>query len=125
LISLVDPCRQWFKAKVGLTACEASRDIAFWAHALLQRGLVVVPDTLADERFADNPLVTGDPMIRFYAGAPLVTPDGQALGTLCVIDRTPRQLSGEQQAALAALGRQVMSRMDLRFGIESGSHHRC
>ena len=115
LISLVDPCRQWFKAKVGLTACEISRSIALCAHTILQRDLLIVPDALADERFADNPLVTGDPMIRFYAGAPLVTPDGQVLGTMCVIDRRPRQLSGEQRAALAALSRQVMSQMDLRL----------
>ncbi|MGE3154611.1 MAG: GAF domain-containing protein [Nitrospiraceae bacterium] len=115
LISLLDPYRQWFKAKKGFSACEISRDVAFCAHTILERGLLIVSDTLADERFADNPLVTGDPRIRFYAGTPLVTGDGCALGTLCVLDLTPRQLSGEQEAALAALGRQVMNQMELRL----------
>jgi two-component system cell cycle sensor histidine kinase/response regulator CckA len=114
LISLVDEDRQWFKAAFGLTAKETSRDVSFCAHAIHQPDLFVVQDASRDERFSANPLVTGDPGIRFYAGSPLIAPDGLALGTLCVIDRQPRQLTPAQKQALSVLSRHVMAHLELR-----------
>jgi PAS domain S-box-containing protein len=114
LISLTDENRQWFKARVGFDALEGPRDISFCAHAILQDALMEVPDAASDTRFHDNPYVTSDPHVRFYAGMPLVTRGGEALGTLCVIDTKPRNLTAEQRAALHALGRQVMTLLEFR-----------
>ena len=114
LISFVDTHRQWFKSKVGLQAQETHRDIAFCAHAILEKEIFIVSDTLTDDRFADNPLVTADPCIRFYAGAQLKSANGFNLGTLCVIDRQSRQLSADQEKALRALSRQVTIQMEFR-----------
>jgi signal transduction histidine kinase len=121
LITILDATRQWYKAKVGLETTETPRDIAFCSHAIGQPDLLVVPDAAADERFARNPLVTGEPNIRFYAGAPLVTASGHALGALCVIDRKPRQFSPEQARILRLLSRQAMAQIELRRTLEERS----
>jgi len=114
LISLVDENRQWFKSRVGLSISETSREIAFCSRAILQSDIFIVPDTLQDERFRNNPLVVSEPRIRFYAGAPLITEEGYALGTLCVIDRTPREFSPDQKQALHALSRLVLAQLEFR-----------
>jgi GAF domain-containing protein len=114
MISLVDESRQWFKSKLGLNQQETPRDVAFCAHAILQTEPLIVRDALKDARFADSALVTREPHIRFYAGFPLASPEGFALGTLCAIDRRPRQLSARQKTAMQALSRQVMALLELR-----------
>ncbi|APP84571.1 sensor domain-containing diguanylate cyclase [Xanthomonas hortorum pv. vitians] len=115
LISLIDTQRQWFKSRIGMQPRETPRDLSFCAHAILEPDQVMeVGDTHLDARFVDNALVTGEPQIRFYAGAPLLTSDGIALGTLCVLDRTPRRLSVAERDALKALARQVVTTIELR-----------
>ncbi len=114
LISLVDADRQWFKSRVGISFVETSRAISFCTHAITDREIMVVPNALEDERLRDNPTVTGDLHIRFYAGAPLVTRDGHALGTLCVLDRIERRLTDDQIAALDALRHQAEAQLELR-----------
>lgn len=127
LVSLVDEHRQWFKAAVGLTVSETPRKISFCGHAIREPELFVVEDATLDPRFADNPLVTGEPFIRFYAGAPLVTSDGLAIGTVCVLDHHSRNLTDGQRAGLAALARQVMAQLELRRLVarqQEGEDHR-
>ncbi|MGF1536200.1 MAG: GAF domain-containing protein [Elainellaceae cyanobacterium] len=114
LISLIDTDRQWFKAKVGLDVSETSRDISFCAHTILDHRPMIVSDALQDARFADNPLVTCAPNIRFYAGVPLITPHGHPVGTLCVIDHQPRELTEHQLQAMNALARQVVMQLELQ-----------
>ena len=117
LISLIDADRQWFKSRHGLDAPETPRALAFCDHAIRGRDVMVVPDAEQDPRFCDNALVTGDPHIRFYAGAPLVTPDGFALGTICAIDRAPRQLNSRDAAILTALAEQVIHELEVRSAL--------
>jgi GAF domain-containing protein len=114
MISLVDKSRQWFKSKVGVEQRETPREVAFCAHAILQQEPLVVRDAQKDRRFSDSALVTGEPHIRFYAGFPLVNAEGLALGTLCVVDRKPRQISPAQSKAMYALARQVMALLEAR-----------
>jgi GAF domain-containing protein len=114
MISLVDESRQWFKSRLGLSARQTPRDVAFCAHAILQTEPLIVRDALKDSRFADSALVTRSPHIRFYAGFPLASPEGFTLGTLCAIDRKPRQISPGQKTAMSSLARQVMALLELR-----------
>jgi PAS domain S-box-containing protein len=118
LISIVDENRQWFKARKGLAAPETSRDVSFCGHAILSEEVFEVSDSSLDPRFADNPLATGEPHVRFYAGAPILTRDGLPLGTVCLIDHKPHQLSPQQKTALQALARHVMALIELRSRIE-------
>lgn len=113
LVSLVDETRQWFKSCIGLEVRETARDISFCTHAIGQSDVYVVPDAAADPIFVDNPLVTGAPHIRFYAGAPLIDADGFALGTLCVIDVQPRRFPARDRAHLTALARCALSAIEL------------
>jgi PAS domain S-box-containing protein len=117
MISLVDENRQWFKSKIGTEVIETSRDIAFCAHGILQADVFVVEDATQDERFADNPLVTGESGVRFYAGARLLAKGGEALGMLCVNDRIPREITEEQKQSLQALSRQVVAQLELRRNV--------
>lgn len=119
LISLVDTERQWFKSEIGLGVSETPIGESICAHAILESDVLIVPDTTADPRFADNPSVTGDPKLKFYAGALITTPGGIALGTVCVMDTVPRTLSQQQIDSLRALARQVMMQLELRKMLKS------
>ncbi|WP_309896027.1 GAF domain-containing protein [Archangium sp.] len=120
LVSLVDAERQWFKAKHGLEALQTPRDVSFCGHAILNAEPLVVLDAKADERFADNPLVTGAPFVRFYAGQPVRGPEGQRVGTLCLIDHVPRRFSEEDRRCLADLAAWV--ELELNLGALREAH---
>ncbi len=113
-ISLVDDRRQWFKSRLGFALAETPRETSFCQHALLRREVLEIEDATKDERFADSALIRDEPHVRFYAGAPLVTPEDYALGALCVMDRKPRKLAPDQRDGLQILARQVVARLDLR-----------
>lgn len=117
-ISLTDRKRQWYKSKIGFISQEEPRDITFCAYTILQKELLVVQDTLTDERFATNPFVISEPYIRFYAGVPLINLDGLVIGTLCVLDHVPRILSSEQQEALHIVAFQVVTQLELRRNLK-------
>ena len=114
LLSVIDENRQWFKASVGLDVCETGRDISFCGHAILQPDIFVIPDARADERFADNPIVTGEPYVIFYAGAPLQLASGFTVGTLCLIDHKPRELDATELAILTTLRDLLLEEMETR-----------
>lgn len=114
MVTLVDRHRQWFKSRVGIDIPETPRDLAFCSYTILQPNLFIIPDTKADERFMAHPLVANDPGIRFYAGAPLISGEGLALGTLCVLDHTPRELTAEQKNALLGLAYLAIIHLDMR-----------
>lgn len=111
LLSLIDEKRQWFKSRIGIGLCETPRDISFCGHAIHCSDVLVVPDARVDERFVDNPLVLGAPFIRFYAGAPLIMPKGQAIGTLCLIDTKVRRIDSTDLSILASLRDLVVSEL--------------
>lgn len=119
LMTLIDDDRQWFKSAVGIEGSETSRDDAFCAHAIHDRVPLVVRDAHLDERFFDNPYVIGDPKVRFYAGAPLTTPEGFALGTLCVIDRKPRELTPQQLSLLSSMAAVIVDLVEARLGFRA------
>ncbi len=121
LVSLIDQSRQWFKSHHGIEAKETPREYAFCAHAINQDDLLVVEDTALDERFIDNPLVTGEPKIKFYAGAPLILENDIRIGTICVIDKEPRVLTEKQKKSLLALSRQVVAQLNLRLKLSEMS----
>jgi GAF domain-containing protein len=118
LLSLLDDHRQWFKSTVGVQVRETPLEMSICAHAIKQEDLFIVPDTLQDARFRENPMVVGEPHIRFYAGAPLINEDGFALGTLCVLDRQPRELDREQKQALKSLRQLALKQMELRRNLQ-------
>lgn len=118
LVSLIDSDRQWFKANVGLDAKETPRDISFCGHAIHQKDIFIINEASLDERFKGNPLTTGYPHIRFYAGTPLITPEGHAIGTLCVIDQKPRELSEDQKRFLKILSEQVIAQLELKKSLD-------
>ena len=125
LITFLDAGRQWFKSRVALDISETARVISFCSHAILGQGLFEVPNAIEDVRFCDDPLVTGAPDIRFYAGMPLVTCDGYSLGTLCVIDQEPRQLTLQQREGLIVLARQVMRLLEIRLMTREHQQAQC
>ena len=113
-MTLIDEDRQWFKASIGLEIPGSTRDISFCGHTIADDRMMVVPDTLRDDRFTDNPLVSSAPNIRFYAGVPLAGPSGHHVGTLCVLDTRPRTFLSDERRALEILGRQVEAQLQLR-----------